>query len=1046
VIAALEEYTAALKAGEAPDREAFLARHPEIAAVLAQCLEGLACMRGAPPAPAVASLSAGAGTQPGTPLGDYRVVREIGRGGMGIVYEAEQLSLGRRVALKVLPFAATLDPKQLQRFRNEAQAAASLHHGHIVPVYAVGCDHGVHYYAMQFIDGQTLAQLIARLRPQGEPAADPASTTGPPAAPAEPAEPEWPATLDRPSVPGLSAAPPDPASATGQPLPPFVPPYAPAPLAGAAARGPSAARAAAAGPAASAPSAAFFRTAADLGVQAAEALEHAHHLGVVHRDIKPANLLVDSGGHLWVTDFGLAHCQSQAGLTMTGDLLGTLRYMSPEQALAQRGLIDQRTDIYSLGVTLYELLTLEPAFEGQDRQELLRKIAAEEPRSPRAVNKQIPRELETIVLKAMAKHPDERYATAQDLADDLGRFLKDEPIRARRPTLLQRARKFVRRHSAVTATAGAALALILVLTSLGLAVNNLMIHHEQGRTQSANERLKVNLELSLKTLDEIYLQVLEERMPRGGEAARENQELLAKALTFYENFAERNAGDPKVWREVAKAYNRAGVLRMRLGHYDQAIVALDRAAEVVARLIAVSLGDPELKFLLAEFHSLKGRAYLLQRELVDEGSHQAKAAQAEFKKGIDLLDPLIGNTALGPKYRDILAILHNDLGLCFHHDGDLEKGEKHYRQAIKVRAHMAEGVEDLATRLFYLQQLALSHGNLAIILNMTGRFGEAEKESRQALEILNRVYTQAAALPRFKRGRIPGFSDGRPVSNDLAHAHYHLGNTLRARGKSRAAEAEYRRAVDLLAKAVKDWPGEMLLRSFLAMFRRTYGLILFEGGKRCEAFQQYQESIDLYRKLQDESRRDLANAEQLIDSLTYMGDLLLAEGKREQAAVHYQQALDLAKERWRRFSHNAGDANNLAWFLAVCADPCFRDPEQAVTLAKQAVKESPEDGTFWSTLGVAQYRRGQWKDAVASLKKAKRLGGHSGIEVPLFLAMAHGRLREMEEAHTCYHQAVQRLQKHEYPPEEANRWRAEAAKLLGITEKRSNDGIKKSVR
>jgi serine/threonine protein kinase len=177
-------------------------------------------------------------------------------------------------------------------------------------------------------------------------------------------------------------------------------------------------------------STAYFRTVANLGTQAAEALEHAHQLGVVHRDIKPANLLVDGRGNLWITDFGLAHCQSQAGLTMTGDLVGTLRYMSPEQALAKRLLIDHRTDIYSLGVTLYELLTLEPAFSGRDREELLRQVAFEEPRTPRQRNKAIPRELETIVLKAMEKSPESRYATAQELADDLRRFLEDRPIQA----------------------------------------------------------------------------------------------------------------------------------------------------------------------------------------------------------------------------------------------------------------------------------------------------------------------------------------------------------------------------------------------------------------------------------------------------------------------------------------------------------------------------------------------------------------------------------------------------------------------------------------
>src|SRR5262249_2618580 len=187
---------------------------------------------------------------------------------------------------------------------------------------------------------------------------------------------------------------------------------------------------------------AFYRTVASLGVQAAEALEFAHQSGVVHRDVKPANLLLDAGGRVWVTDFGLARLGTDAGLTMTGDLLGTLRYMSPEQALGQRVPVDHRTDVYSLGATLYELLTLGPACGGPTRGEVRRRIALEEPRPPRRLNPAVPAELETIVLKAMAKNPAERYATAQELADDLKRFLEDKPIRARRPSLRQRAAKW----------------------------------------------------------------------------------------------------------------------------------------------------------------------------------------------------------------------------------------------------------------------------------------------------------------------------------------------------------------------------------------------------------------------------------------------------------------------------------------------------------------------------------------------------------------------------------------------------------------------------
>jgi WD40 repeat protein len=219
-------------------------------------------------------------------------------------------------------------------------------------------------------------------------------------------------------------------------------------------------------------------------VQAAEALEYAHLMGVIHRDIKPANLLVDAGGRLWVTDFGLARLGTDAGLTMTGDLLGTIRYMSPEQALAQRVAVDPRTDVYSLGVTLYELLTLEPAYNGRSREEVLRQIAFEEPRPPHRLNKSVPAELETIVLKAMAKSPQERYATAQELADDLKRYLEDKPIRAKRPSLRQRMVKWARRHKAVVRAA----VVVLVLAVVALAVSTVLIWEKNQELSQSLER------------------------------------------------------------------------------------------------------------------------------------------------------------------------------------------------------------------------------------------------------------------------------------------------------------------------------------------------------------------------------------------------------------------------------------------------------------------------------------------------------------------------------------------------------------------------------
>jgi WD40 repeat protein/serine/threonine protein kinase len=462
----IDAFAARLQAGERLEPEAYARAHPERAEALRRILPVMLVL---------ADLGQSGPARPpeeatGT-LGDFRIRGEIGRGGMGVVYEAEQISLGRRVALKVLPLAAALDPKQLQRFKNEAQAAAHLHHPHIVPVYYVGCERGVHFYAMQYIDGHTLAAVIRELRRlAGREAAEGAVEANGLAG--ELASGRW--APEKPSPTGERRT--GPCVPGAEPLIPVRSPLTTTPPV------------AALSTERSTTSPEFFRTVVSLGVQAAEALEHAHELGIIHRDIKPANLLVDAMGRLWVTDFGLARLGNDAGLTMTGDLLGTIRYMSPEQALAKRVTVDARTDVYSLGVTLYELLTLEPAYNGRNREEVLRQIAFEEPSLPSRLNPSVPAELETIVLKAMAKNPEERYATAQELADDLRRFLEDKPINAKRPTLRQRAAKWARRHKTVVRATG----LVLTMAVAALLVSTVLIWQSKEELRQTLERERVN--------------------------------------------------------------------------------------------------------------------------------------------------------------------------------------------------------------------------------------------------------------------------------------------------------------------------------------------------------------------------------------------------------------------------------------------------------------------------------------------------------------------------------------------------------------------------
>ncbi len=399
------EFTERVNRGERPSVGDYVDQHarehpehPDLAAELRKALEVAEMLK----QPAVEAALADGDPYMAAPLGDFLLIRKIDKGGMGIVYEARQLSLKRTVAVKVLPAAATLDPRSLQRFKIEVKAAASLNHEHIVPVHCIGCERGIHFYAMKCIEGMSLAAFIKEVRRR---------------AGLEPNDPEQTAPhLHAPA--GQDTAPAATLTTEG------------------AKRSPE-----------------YFLTVARLGLEAAQGLAHAHAMGVRHRDIKPGNLLVDNNGKLWITDFGLAQMRSDAAQTQGGDdpltergqLIGTVRYMSPEQAV--RVPVDERSDIYSLGATLYELLALEPVFQGDDRDELLRQIVSEDPRPLRSHNRSIPRDLETIVHKALAKAPARRYPSAAELAMDLQRFWNNEPIKARPEGRLRWLGRKARRHA-----------------------------------------------------------------------------------------------------------------------------------------------------------------------------------------------------------------------------------------------------------------------------------------------------------------------------------------------------------------------------------------------------------------------------------------------------------------------------------------------------------------------------------------------------------------------------------------------------------------------
>jgi serine/threonine protein kinase/tetratricopeptide (TPR) repeat protein len=604
VEAALGEFLHLLQGGATGCTE-FLERHAAIAGALADRIDGLGLVPEAGPGLAPVGPAGGPaeaeGVGPSTRLGDFRVLREVGRGGMGVVYEAEQVPLGRRVALKVLPSAASLDPRQRQRFQVEAQAAALLHHEHIVPVFGFGCDQGVYYYAMQFIDGRSLAEAIRdrrRAKPEGlDLGRD---------LPEPDAEPEGPGP-DRP-----------PSSQTADPL---------------ASDGPTHGRRS-------------CRAAARLALQAAEALDHAHSVGVIHRDIKPSNLLTDARGHVWVTDFGLARIpQGDPGLTRTGDLIGTLRYMSPELVRGDRVVADPRVDLYALGVTLYELLTLRPAFDARGRQELLQRILHDEPVAPRRVNPSIPRDLETIVLKAMAKEPAARYGSARELADDLRRFLDDQPVRARRPGPLERAVKWSRRHRPVVLTA----ATVLVIA---LSVGTALLWQAGRRTGVARVQQLLALQLSLGTLDQIT-QILEDGAAAGAVRKEEMEQAALVAVAYYDRMAGTFADEEAMREAVAEASRRAGRYRMDRGQprgrrdYERAVALFE----------VIAARHPDYVWLRTGLVETLGE---YAAKLAAHGD--AAGADARTRRALEVADGLMGDKQADKYcYRPRLAAAFEEL-------------------------------------------------------------------------------------------------------------------------------------------------------------------------------------------------------------------------------------------------------------------------------------------------------------------------------------------------------------------------------------------------
>ena len=650
-----EDFLDRKRRGEQPTMEEYVVAYPdhadEIRALLPTvvALENLKLRK-----EALSDRGASLGPAKLERLGDFRILGEIGRGGMGIVYEAKQESLGRHVALKVLPKQTLLDGKRLQRFQREAKTAANLHHTNIVPILGVGEHDGYHYFVMQYIRGVGLDQVIAHLR----------STTNSTALTNPEASGEAPLhtsvtrmaecllqnnfgdiapnlvdlALDDSTLPGRALP---QIAHTDQSFPPVVVEdggaasffdkkhATPESKVSVQARTCSL-------------NLHYWKSVAKIGAQIADALSYAHLHGTLHRDIKPANLLLDHAGVTWVTDFGLAKAMEQENISRTGDVVGTLQYMAPEQF---RGQADERSDVYSLGLTLYELMTLNPA-KTDSLQTHVSSVPDVVP--PRRLHPTVPRDLETIVLKALAHEPEHRYQSAPTLLADLQSFVEDRPIAARRVTAAERLWRWCRRNrplAALSATAIASLLLLAITSTVGYFRVDAALKSEKTQRSKAEEVS----DIAWNALDETFQRLSPRRItgisavilesedgeqidiPYQPSVSPQTAALLETLVLAYQDLADQGAADASAaeqlvsQQKIAVAHRRVGDMRQRLGQYQEGIAAYTSALTLLKESVATPLSNWRIETEIASVHTDLANAHRSLQNFTASQEHHEQA-------------------------------------------------------------------------------------------------------------------------------------------------------------------------------------------------------------------------------------------------------------------------------------------------------------------------------------------------------------------------------------------------------------------------------------
>lgn len=821
--ALLEEFLERMRRGEEPSTEDYARRHPGLADEIREVFSAAAAMENLKGASGDPS-----GTRAPTPqtlperIGDFRIIREIGRGGMGAVHEAEQESLGRRVAVKVLLHQTLHGSAQLERFLREARLAAGLHHTNIVTVYGVGEEGGLRYIVMELIEGVSLDRVIAQMASQE---AASAGKTG------DPSDGQLAAVSEHLYGDGRADR--------------------------------------------------WYRVAC-LGLQLAEALRHAHERGVLHRDIKPGNVLVDGHGGAWIADFGLARAMEDDDVSQTGTTAGTLRYMAPERF---RGETTCRTDLYGLGLVLREVLTLTPAFVETDRARLIHRITQEAVRSAREANRDVPRDLDTIVGKLTAPDPRHRYPSAAALADDLRRYLDGRPVKARPLAWPMRVWCWSRRNPVVAGLTAALLLLVLATVSATTA-GLVQTRKALAREQSQRQRAETNATLALAALDSMFSRFSPAKggassptsvSQSGGEALAlpaapvlsiEAAGLLQDLLPLYDRLASETGDERHVREQAAAAGKRIGDVQWQLGQFARAAESYVRASEMYRDLAAkqgsttfvleqariqnalgqlhrntakadeaegahrdalaliMSLPEKErtrrdARFETARTHFFIGSRAELKGPPGRRESDRGRARPDRRRRGeadehlgeaVDLLLKLLEERPADAECRCLLA-------LCYRQrPHDERRGDQAAARILEELVRDFPGVPD------YRYELAHCYGSVS--LRNSGQLptpdvGDAEEQLRRGLEQMEWLVRRHPYVSRYAAGRAQ-------LCHKLAMVH-------RRAGRLGEAEKHCRRAVDEMAMLCEQNPEVATYTIWLGAYRNALADVLMQRGELPEA-------------------------------------------------------------------------------------------------------------------------------------------------------------------------------------------------------------------